>query len=92
MAISKADVKEWLRIDFDDDDSLLDWLIDTANDVVSDVRRDTEEDDEREDTNIDKLAYRYAVTILYENRENLNMRQLKLTLRDILVDERRVEF
>ena len=76
-----------LRIDFEDDDTLLLSLISTAKQLVMDVgRMDEERFSENED--VVRTAMLYTVSYLYENRNTADFSKLTLTLRAMLFAQR----
>ena len=82
-----TEVKQYLRIDFEDDDTLLLSLISTAKQLVMDVgRMDEERFSENED--VVRTAMLYTVSYLYENRNTADFSKLTLTLRAMLFAQR----
>ena len=85
--VTLQEVKQYLRIDFEDDDTLLLSLISTAKQLVMDVgRMDEERFSENED--VVRTAMLYTVSYLYENRNTADMKKLTLSLRSILFAQR----
>ena len=85
--VTLQEVKQYLRIDFEDDDTLLLSLISTAKQLVMDVgRMDEERFSENED--VVRTAMLYTVSYLYENRNTADFSKLTLTLRAMLVAQR----
>lgn len=85
--VTLQEVKQYLRIDFEDDDTLLLSLISTAKQLVMDVGRlDEENFTENEDTV--RTAMLFALGYLYENRSNPDYKKLMLTLRAMLFAQR----
>lgn len=85
--VTLQEVKQYLRIDFEDDDTLLLSLISTAKQLVMDVgRMDEERFSENED--VVRTAMLYTVSYLYENRNTADFSQLTLTLRAMLFAQR----
>ena len=86
MSVTLEEAKNYLRVDFDEDDGLLENLIKAAESMVADVSRDSplEEDG--------KIATLYAVAYLYEHREEANHNDLMLTLRALLAGKRKESF
>ena len=81
--VTLQEVKQYLRIDFEDDDTLLLSLISTAKQLVMDVgRMDEERFSENED--VVRTAMLYTVSYLYENRNTADFSKLTLTLRAML--------
>ena len=85
--VTLQEVKQYLRIDFEDDDTLLLSLISTAKQLVMDVgRMDEERSSENED--VVRTAMLYTVSYLYENRNTADFSKLTLTLRAMLFAQR----
>lgn len=85
--VTLQEVKQYLRIDFEDDDTLLLSLISTAKQLVMDVgRMDEERFSENED--MVRTAMLYTVSYLYENRNTADFSKLTLTLRAMLFAQR----
>ena len=85
--VTLQQVKQYLRIDFEDDDTLLLSLISTAKQLVMDVgRMDEERFSENED--VVRTAMLYTVSYLYENRNTADFSKLTLTLRAMLFAQR----
>ena len=85
--VTLQEVKQYLRIDFEDDDTLLLSLISTAKQLVMDVgRMDEERFSENED--VVRTAMLYTVSYLYENRNTADFSELTLTLRAMLFAQR----
>jgi uncharacterized phage protein (predicted DNA packaging) len=85
--VTLQEVKQDLRIDFEDDDTLLLSLISTAKQLVMDVgRMDEERFSENED--VVRTAMLYTVSYLYENRNTADFSKLTLTLRAMLFAQR----
>ena len=85
--VTLQEVKQYLRIDFEDDDTLLLSHISTAKQLVMDVgRMDEERFSENED--MVRTAMFYTVSYLYENRNTADFSKLTLTLRAMLFAQR----
>lgn len=85
--VTLQEVKQYLRIDFEDDDTLLLSLISTAKQLVMDVgRMDEKRFSENED--VVRTAMLYTVSYLYENRNTADFSKLTLTLRAMLFAQR----
>lgn len=90
MIVSVEEMKKYLRVDFDDDDSLIEELIKATSDIVLDIARvSLEEIKERE---VIKIAVMYGVAYMYENKESINYKTLTLSLRSLLGISRRSVF
>lgn len=85
--VTLQEVKQYLRIDFEDDDTLLLSLISTAKQLVMDVgRMDEERFSENED--VVRTVMLYTVSYLYENRNTADFSKLNLSLRSLLFAQR----
>ena len=86
-AVTLQEVKQYLRIDFEDDDPLLLSLIFTAKQLVMDVGR-MDETQLAENEDVVRTAMLYTVSYLYENRNTADFSKLTLTLRAMLFAQR----
>ena len=85
--VTLQEVKQYLRVDYEDDDTLLLSLISTAKQLIMDVgRMDEERFSENED--VVRTAMLYTVSYLYENRNTADFSKLTLTLRAMLFAQR----
>ena len=85
--ISMDDAKNYLRIDYNEDDKLIQNLIDTAKKLCMDVGRMDEKAFElKEETS--RQAMLYTIAYLYENRNTADYKKLTLTLRALLFAQR----
>ena len=85
--ITLNEAKNYLRIDYEEDDKLILQLLDTAKSLVKDVgRMDEECFSENED--VVRTAMLYTVSYLYENRNTADFSKLTLTLRAMLFAQR----
>ena len=92
MLVSLERVKEYLRIDYNDEDTLLESLIRSSEELcASVVRMPVSELMEQNDPNI-HIAVMYCVAYLYEHREDANHNSLVLTLRALLFGLRKEGF
>lgn len=87
MVVTLEEMKTYLRIDFPDDDGLLQSILVTAEKMCADIlRTDSLEGDES------KVAVMYAAAYLYEHREEADHHALALTLRALLFGGRKEAF
>lgn len=85
--MTMAEVKNYLRVDHAEDDSLILSLMDTAKKLVKDVgRMDEQAFTVNEETT--RQAMLYTISYLYENRNNADYHKLTLTLRSLLFAQR----
>ena len=77
MVVTLEEMKNYLRVDFDDDDVLLESIITESQQICVDISRLSEEDFESQP--VSKIAVMYAVAYLYEHREEADHHALTLT-------------
>ena len=83
MVVTLSEMKNYLRVDHDDDDTLLRNIMGSAQRICMDVAR-TEDEDVFEEEPVARIAVMYAVAYLYEHREEADHHALTLFLRSIL--------
>ena len=91
MAVTVDEMKNYLRVDFEDDDALIGDLIRQGQQICMDVARIVDED-EFEDLQGTKIAVQYAAAYLYEHREEADHHQLVMDLRSLLFGLRKPGF
>ena len=85
--ITLKEAKNYLRVDYEEDDKLIQNLLFTSKQLVMDVgRMDESELAENEDTV--RTAMLFALGYLYENRSSRDYQKLTLNLRSILFAQR----
>ena len=85
--ITLKEAKNYLRVDYEEDDKLIQNLLFTSKQLVMDVgRMDESELAENEDTV--RTAMLSALGYLYENRSSPDYQKLTLNLRSILFAQR----
>lgn len=89
--ISLDEMKNYLRVDFDDDDALLEELIVSSERLCMDITRIKSKDVFEKKENA-KIAVMYAVAYQYEHREDCDHHALTLSLRSLLSGIRKVGF
>ena len=87
MIVSLAEAKKYLRVDYNDEDTLIRKFIKTGMKLVEDTLRK-----DMENTPANKTAVLYAVAYLYEHREDADMDGLTRSLRYMLSTEREAAF
>lgn len=90
MIVNLDEMKGYLRVDFDDDDALIENFITTGQNLCADIARLSL--DELGAISSSKIAVMYAVAYLYEHRENANYKELTLSLRSLLFGIRKEGF
>ena len=85
--ITLKEAKNYLRVDYDDDDRLIQNLLSTSKQLVMDVGRMSEENFSVNEDTV-RTAMLFALGYLYENRSNPDYHKLTLCLRSILFAQR----
>ena len=83
MIITLDEMKNYLRVDHEDDDILLESLIASSEQLCMDVARIPDEESFEKEP-YSKVAVMYAVAYLYEHREDANHLELTLSIRALL--------
>ena len=91
MIVSLAEAKEYLRIDTDYEDSLIEGLLRAAQNLCANVARLDEKVYEISGE-VAKMAVLYTIGYLYENRADADMHKLTMTLRSLLFPIRQYDF
>ena len=91
MTITVDEVKQYLRVDYSEDDSLIEGMIAAAKKQCMDILR-TDDEEELEAAANGKLAVLFTVAYLYEHREEADHHALNLTLRALPFGSREVSF
>ena len=92
MLVTLAEMKNYLRVDHDEDDMLITNTIQAAEKLCMDIARVESEDEYLTVFDTGRIAVLYAVAYLYEHREEADHHALVLSLRDLLFGERRPAF
>lgn len=90
MAVKLEDMKKYMRVDFSDDDALIEKLIEDAEKRCKDIVR-KDETDTSSISNFD-LGVMYCVAYTYEHREDCDYPKLNLALRGLLFGDREARF
>ena len=91
MTVTVEEMKNYLRIDFEDDDSLIENFITAAKKQCMDILR-TDDEEELNAAQNGKIAVMFTVAYLYEHREEADHHAMDLTLRALLFGNRREGF
>lgn len=91
MAVALEEMKNYLRVDFDDDDALIEGMVRASEKICMDVARMDSADEFYAVENA-KMAVLYAAAYLYEHREEADHHALVLTLRALLSGSRKEAF
>ena len=81
--VTLDEMKQYLRVDYDDDDDLIGDLMTGAKRLCRDVAR-VDTDEKLAEIENSKTAVLYTVAYLYEHREEADHHELTLTLRALL--------
>ena len=91
MLVTLEEMKNYLRVDFKDDDALIVTLITSAQRICMDIIR-TEDIEVFYACDNAKAAVMYTVAYMYEHREDADHHALTITLRSLLFGARREVF
>ena len=91
MAVTLEEMKNYLRVDHDDDDSLIRHFLQSAEKTCMDIIRTDDRSVLEKDENA-KTAVLYAAAYLYEHREEADHHAMMLTLRALLSSSRKEAF
>ena len=92
MIVTLEEIKNYLRIDNNEDDELINILISSAEKLCSDVARVPVSELQENCNEHIRLAVMFATAYLYEHREEADHNALVLTLRSLLFGIRQEEF
>lgn len=90
MIVSLDEMKQYLRVDFSEDDTFIENALHSAEILCADIARMSV--DAFSGQPIAKIAVMYAVAYLYEHREEADHRELALSLRALLFGIRKEGF
>lgn len=91
MMVTLKEMKNYLRVDSDEDNKLIRHLIASAERLCMDILR-TDDPAELESAVNARTAVLYTVAYLYEHREEADHHALALTLRALLFGSRKEGF
>ena len=91
MTVSVKEVKTFLRVDHNEDDTLIRSYIYAAESLCLDIIRTDDRKMLKSEKN-SKVAILYAVAYFYEHREEADYKALTLSLRALLFGSRKEEF
>ena len=87
MSVTLDEMKNYLRVDYEDDDALITSLITSAEKICMDILR-TDNLETLSECRNGKAAVFYTVAYLYEHREEADHHALTITLRSLLFGSR----
>lgn len=91
MVVSLEEMKEYLRVDYEDDDRLISQFLFVAQQICMDIVR-TDDLEFLSNNENARAAIMYTVAYLYEHREEADHHELMLTLRSLLFGSRKAVF
>ena len=91
MIVELEEMKNYLRVEYEDDDSLISSLISSAEKLCMDILR-TNEESTLSECKMGKVAVMFTVAYLYEHREEADHHALDFTLRALLFGDRKAGF
>ena len=91
MTVSVKEVKTFLRVDHNEDDTLIRSYIYAAESLCLDIMRTDDRTMLKSEKNA-KVAILYAVAYFYEHREEADYKALTLSLRALLFGSRKEAF
>lgn len=91
MIVKLDEMKQYLRVDFEEDDMLIEGLLNSAEKICMNVIR-TDDVKVFYQAETARTAVMYATAYLYEHREEADHHNLMITLRALLFGSRKEEF
>lgn len=91
QGITLEEVKQYLRVDFDDDDQLIKVLVASSDRICRNILRCSKSKDLSREPQF-KIAMLFSIGFLYENREKADHQSLNATLRALLFGIRKEVF
>ena len=91
MTVSVKEVKNFLRVDHNEEDALIRSYISAAEALCLDILR-TEDRTILKTVKNAKIAVLYAIAYFYEHREEADYKALTISLRALLFGSRKEEF
>ena len=92
MIVTLEDTKAWIRVDSNDEDILIESFIKAAQELVEGVLRSPLSDYTEGVPEPVKHAVYFAVSKLYEERNELNAKELTEVLKSLLFAERKAQW
>ena len=88
MTVTLAEAKQYLRVSYADEDSLIQSIIDSALSICSDTARQTVEEYIARTDGKSFIALLYVIAYLFEHREEADHAKLKTDLRAMFDDRK----
>ena len=91
MIVTLEEMKNYLRVEYEDDDPLISSLINSAEKLCMDILR-IDDAVAFAEYPMSRIAVMFTVAYLYEHREEANHHVLDMTLRALLFGDRKAAF
>lgn len=91
MIVTLDEMKKYLRVDYEDEDELIENLITSSQQLCMDIARIEDITDFEKET-CAKIAVMYATAYLFEHREEVDHTDLTLSVRSLLFGIRQEVF
>lgn len=91
MIVSLEEMKQYLKVDHDDDDAVIQGMMGAAEKLCMDILRAKSMRSYKKDDHV-RIGVMYATAYLYEHREEADHHSLTLTLRSLLFGSRQEVF
>ena len=91
MTVTVEEMKSYLRVDFEDDDSLIENFITASKKQCMDILR-TDDEADLDAAQNGTISVMFTVAYLYEHREEADHHAMDLTLRALLFGSRKEGF
>ena len=92
LAVSLEETKKWIRVDNDEEDTLIESFILAAQDIVENILRFPLSEFEASIPEAIKHAVFFTVSKFYEDRNELSMEEVNSILRALLSSYRKAEW
>lgn len=89
--VTLQEIKNYLRVDHDEDDALLKGILKASRRLCMDILR-TDDPEDLKNAENGKIAVMFTAAYLYEHREEADHHALTLTLRSLLFGSRKEGF
>lgn len=91
MIVTLEEAKQYLRVDFEEEDALITNLLSSATSLCMDILR-ADDPEVLSKSDKAKAAVMYTLAYLYEHREEADHHELTMTLRALLGGDRKAGF
>ena len=91
MLVTLEEMKNYLRVEYEDDDPLISSLISSAEKLCMNILR-TDDEEALSECQMGRTAVMFTTAYFYEHREEADHHALDLTLRALLFGDRKAAF